>query len=453
MGGTIGVTSHLGGGSNFWFTVPFDKEASGPEELPEPPNYDDLKVLLVDDVSSSRKIIETYLSQWRARFVSTARIEDALSNLRRGYEGKDAFSLVLVNSSSPLRQLITSALGLVEEGRDNQIQIVLAYGLSDSQSEQSLLDQYFPLRISKPVKGSELLAYLSNLSKSEALPMLDVPLVTNVEKRRQPGELLNRLKTVLVVEDNQVNTRVILMELEELGLRAEAVGNGVEALRVLAEKPYDVVLMDCQMPEMDGFEATKLIREREAAKGGHIPIIAMTAQAMDGDRERCLSAGMDDYLSKPIDFNLLERSLQRWIPSSQTHHELSVAGGNHLLAAGQDAKIGSQERPLLVDLNYLHSKYNRERVHELVQLFVDSSGQLITKIEEAISRQDAAKLRTTAHELAGSCMMLRMTAMFEESRRLERIGQDPKWTEASACLVSLKQSFEATKETVWPVLK
>jgi polar amino acid transport system substrate-binding protein len=452
MEGEIGVISVLGKGSNFWFTVPFELNADVLEEDTIRPKFDELSVLVVDDVLSSREITETYLSEWGVRFTSAKSVTEALSVVRTGYQGKEAFSLVLMNLSSPFGQLISFASELVELTRKKNTEIVLAYGLSDSQSEQSLLDQYFTLRISKPVKRSELLTCLSNLANREGNAHLNVITSRTQEKRRQPGELLDRLKKVLVVEDNQVNKRVILMELEELGLRAEAVGNGVEALQALAANCYDVILMDCQMPEMDGFEATKLIRRQEGVQGGHIPIIAMTAQALDGDREKCLSAGMDDYLAKPIDFNLLERSLQRWIPNTKILSQVS-SGSQHRLTIDSEPHPAGQAGKQLVDLSYLQGKYTRARLSELIELFVESSSQIIGRLNEAIGGRDAASLKATAHELAGSCLMLRMNAMFEEARHLEKLAQNPGWNEASEHLNKLNESFRATKEMILTVSK
>jgi polar amino acid transport system substrate-binding protein len=452
MGGEIGVTSRLGHGANFWFTVPLEMSAANIEDDLAAVDFNELSVLVVDDVPSSRKIIEDYLSEWGAKFTSAASVPEALNLVRIGCQEKNLFSLVLINLSSPFGHLVSFASELIELCKTARTEIVLAYGLGDSQNEQSLIDQYFRSRISKPIKRSELLTCLGNLLNREGDIHQSVRISLSVEKRRQPGEFLDRLKKVLVVEDNQVNKRVILMELEELGLRAEAVGNGVEALKALAENCYDIILMDCQMPEMDGFEATKLIRKQEQSQGGHIPIIAMTAQALDGDREKCLSAGMDDYLAKPIDFTLLERSLQRFIPNAQALAQV-MSGSQSRLTIGAEQRASLKPREPLVDFDYLKGKYTAKRLQELVELFVDSSKQIIVRLEEAVAQSDAAGLRSTAHELSGSCMMLRMNAMLQEARSLEQLAQNPDWKEVQKHFGKLEDCFRATQEMLLTVSK
>ncbi|PWU02757.1 MAG: hypothetical protein C5B53_01300 [Candidatus Melainabacteria bacterium] len=452
MGGEIGVTSRLGQGANFWFVVPLELSSANIEDTVDIPSFDELSVLIVDDVASSRSIIENYLSEWGAKFCSAASVPEALNLVRISCQEKKSFSLVVINLLSPLGHLVSFASELIEVCKSTRTEIVLAYGLGDSQNEQSLIDQYFTSKISKPIKRSELLTCLCNLVNREEDIHQNVRTSLSLEKRRQPGELLDRLKKVLVVEDNLVNKRVILMELEELGLRAEAVGNGVEALKALAENCYDVILMDCQMPEMDGFEATKLIRSQEQSQGGHIPIIAMTAQALDGDREKCLSAGMDDYLAKPIDFTLLERSLQRFIPNAQALAQL-MSGSQARLTLSPEQRASLKPREQLVDFDYLKGKYTAKRLQELVELFVDSSKQIIVRLDDAIDQSDATKLRSTAHELAGSCMMLRMSAMLQEARLLEQLAQSPDWKEAREHLSKLKDCFRSTQDMLLTVSK
>jgi PAS domain S-box-containing protein len=245
---------------------------------------------------------------------------------------------------------------------------------------------------------------------------------------------------ILIVEDNPVNKSVILMELSEFGLAATAVSNGKEAVAAVLSQHFDLILMDCQMPEMDGWQATNQIRALET-NGKRVPIIALTAQALEGDRDKCLAAGMDDYLSKPIDFAKLERVLKRWLPLQEV---INVDQDKFTISLLEPADNTSGENGSANILKRLQKKYGTVRSKRLVEIFIQSSDHLLISLADAIGRADGSDMRRCAHELVGSCMVLGAEAMGSTARQLEKM--DPiDWQQAEALTGLLTTAFDQVK--------
>jgi PAS domain S-box-containing protein len=246
--------------------------------------------------------------------------------------------------------------------------------------------------------------------------------------------------SILVVEDNPVNKTVILMELSELGLKAQAVSNGKQAVEAFSAAHFDLILMDCQMPEMDGWQATSQIRKLEK-DGKRVPIIALTAQALEGDREKCLAGGMDDYLSKPIDFLRLEEVLKRWLPLL----EVPEADLEKMtISLFESPRAGSQNNGSDSILKRLQEKYGAVRSKRLVGIFIQSSEQLLNALADAVARLDSSDMRRCAHELVGSCMVLGADAMGNSARQIEKM--DPiDWKEADKLACLTRAAFDQVK--------
>ena len=204
---------------------------------------------------------------------------------------------------------------------------------------------------------------------------------------------------ILVAEDNEVNQMVSVRMLEKLGYRCDIAVNGLEAVEAQTRTPYDVILMDCQMPEMDGYEASRAIREKEASSGVHTPIIAMTANAMQGDREKCLAAGMDDYISKPVRHPDLEAMLNRWLP--QSPHAVS-RGSSAAGAAAQPDESGPIDTSVLDNFRELGAKGATGFLADLIGQFLREAPDRIERLRTAVTQVDADALRMAAHSLKGS---------------------------------------------------
>jgi signal transduction histidine kinase/DNA-binding response OmpR family regulator len=301
MGGTIALESTLGEGSTFRVDLIFEKQAVQTSS----PQRHDLRgthVLVVDDNETNRMILREQLIAWGARCQTVASGAEAIHAMNAVHQS-DPFGLVLVDMQMPGMNGIQTASVLKADPRHASIPLVLLSSVADRGQIDQLKKQGFAASLNKPVRKHQLWDALCEVldpthkSRERATTAaLDVP-----------PQLVGL--RVLLAEDNAVNQRLALRILQKWGCRADAVASGLEAVRELDRIPYDVVLMDCQMPEMDGFEATREIRRREQETKRHIPIYAMTANAMVGDRERCLDAGMDGYIAKPIQLRELLQAL------------------------------------------------------------------------------------------------------------------------------------------------
>jgi two-component system, sensor histidine kinase and response regulator len=314
MGGEISVTTEEGKGSTFSFTVKLEASLDGTAARRRllAPQLADKRILVVDDNATNRQIFSAYLRSWRCRSSEAATPDLALEVLRKAAAAGEPFDAVLTDFQMP--EMSGIDLGRVIKGDPTiaSTHLVLHTSVGNLGSLQSARDVGFGGHLTKPVRPSHLHTLLVSLlcdrGPAVELPTGPIP-ATPACSHTTPSR-------ILVAEDNPVNQRVVLRMLEKLGFSADAVASGAEALESLTRWPYGLVLMDCQMPDVDGYEATRAIRSRENGSG-RIPVVALTASALQGDRERCLAAGMDDYLTKPVKLSDLARAIERWLPKSE----------------------------------------------------------------------------------------------------------------------------------------
>ena len=313
MGGQIGVESLPRKGSTFWFTVQLAKAVAPASETRDEKLPPETRVLVVDDNEASRQFLHRQVVSWAVRNGSASGGEEALALLREAavahqpyaaaivdwqMPGMDGLALTRAVRADPLIAA-TPVVLLTPFGKPPPASVLAEAGITVSRAKPTR-----PAALLEGVAG--LLAPASGNPDSTALPANGSPTAGT--------PLQGSGQRILVAEDNAVNQRVALGQLRKLGYAADAVGNGLEALEALERFAYDAVLMDCQMPEMDGYEATETIRRRESGPGAkrrRTRIIAMTANAMQGDREKCLAAGMDDYISKPVRVSDLQTALAK----------------------------------------------------------------------------------------------------------------------------------------------
>ncbi|MBF0285287.1 MAG: PAS domain S-box protein [Magnetococcales bacterium] len=434
MGGEIGVESVEGEGSTFWFRIPFKRSAPEAERESEQLNLTPLRhrsILLLADRASDREILEGYLTAWGLRCVSAQDEEAAIAALRDHALSGRPFHAVLADISSTESDGLSFAQTLDQEGLLESARLIGISDADDKEWETTARQAGFAACLSKPVRQSELVDRLVEVMAPEQARD-NVESFTSAAAPREPVahepdayEALESGKLLLLVEDNPVNQKVALMQLRKLGYAAHAVSNGKEAVEAVSHLPYALILMDCQMPVMDGFEATHAIRKWESVTTRHIPIIAMTANAMKGDRERCINAGMDDYLSKPVSPEDLKKKLEYWIP--KTACELPT-----------------------IEINQLHQLFghNEDEIRDLLHHFLPSARELIDHLLGACQRESVGDVEDLAHEMKGACANLGAAQMAQVARRLERLAAAGDWQEIPACLDALERAFHKVEEFV-----
>ncbi len=322
MGGKIGVNSVPGEGSTFWFTASFDKQLTAEvQTLPQVESLENLRILIVDDNATNRKILSHQLQSWGMVHTEADSGRVAIELLKAAAAEGTSYDLAVLDFLMPDMDGFALAEAIKSQPDIAPVRVVFLTSAGErgdgARSKSAGISAY----LSKPVRQSQLFECLVSVMSKPAEPTdpAGPSLSVLVTKHTLHETKKTSRKLILLAEDNIVNQKVAVRQLHKLGYRADAVANGREAVEALKRIPYDLVLMDCQMPEMDGYEATAEIRRQEG-NNKHTPIVAMTAHALEGDRDHCIAAGMDDYVTKPVKVEELNRILEAFL----TNHEAEL---------------------------------------------------------------------------------------------------------------------------------
>jgi CheY-like chemotaxis protein len=417
MGGGLAVESEVGRGSTFTFTARFGQTGKV-DAVPRPAAWAGLRVLVADDNATSRQILTELLMDWGLRPAVAASADEARTLLRKAREAGTPFALALLDAG------LEGVGGLAQAGFP-----LLLLTTGDR-----------PGGLAKPVMSPDLLEALTALlaggaiearSASEGTPSLALRASIPESAGYKPAVTDHPLR-VLLAEDNSVNQTLLLYRLEQRGHKVVVAGNGREAVRAWEGQPFDVVLMDVQMPEMDGLEATGQIRAREKGQGRHTPIVALTAHALQGDRERCLAAGMDAYLTKPI----RTTDLFRTIDSIAESFSLLSREDEVLDRAEMEQRVGS-DRALLA---------------RLLELFDKECPRQLAELRAALAAGDSSRLRLAAHCLKGMVGTLGGKAASAQAERLEALAVSGDVAHAERAYAALEQAI-ARLQTALAALK
>jgi two-component system, sensor histidine kinase and response regulator len=425
MGGSIWVESAPGQGSRFHFTARFDrqKEAHPRPALVDAATMQGMAVLVVDDNATNRRILEETLNHWQMKPRLAASGPAALEELLRAARAGEPFPLVLLDLHMP----DMDGYALCEEMRRHPelagaaLIVLTSGGQPGDRGRRRELG--IAACLTKPVKQTDL---WKAIMQALGMPLPHDEVEAPVEA--DAGRHSRRLR-ILLAEDNLVNQKLALRLLERRGHTVTVAGNGREALAALKQQPFDVCLMDVQMPDLDGLEAAAAIRLEEKKTGTHLPIIAMTAYAMKGDRERCLATGMDGYISKPIRASELFETVEGAAPPVAAVRKTPIRP-----ALGSD--VFDLDRALAAVGD------DPELLRELAGIFLQECPGILQEIRTAVARGDAANLKCAAHNLKGSVDNFAAGAAFAAALRLEMMGRDGKLVEASGALADLERELD-----------
>jgi len=411
MSGNFWVESAPGVGSTFHFTARFRRLGRREEALlvPDGTSLKGIKALVVDDNQTNCNILQEMLASWGMQPVAAHNTESAQSLFTQAETDQSPFKLILIDSDMPESDGFALADWIKDQNQAESHVIMMLTSLR-TRSQVDLKGLNIKALLTKPIRPSDLLDGITQaLFHGTAL----IEEMTPADD--QADQPQGRQANILVAEDTPFNQKFIRRLLDRWGHRAVIVENGREAIEALARETFDLVLMDVQMPEMDGFEATKAIRAAEAANDGHVPIIAMTAHAMKGDRERCIEVGMDDYVPKPISANTLLAAIKALVPEDGAPTDKAAATGSNTPPAELPA----------IDKEALLKAFDHDWdfFTEVVEMFILDYPQMMSDIAAALQAQDASTLMRSGHALKGMLGNFQATSGMELAYRLEEMGR------------------------------
>jgi signal transduction histidine kinase/CheY-like chemotaxis protein/HPt (histidine-containing phosphotransfer) domain-containing protein len=432
MGSEIILDSKYGQGSNFHFRLDL-KKVNDLRNNQLVQGFENIRILVVDDNHTNREILEYWLTSWGVKPVMAESAPQALALLQQAADSTQPFQLLLTDWMMPDMDGGELIAAIQKDSRLENLSIVVLSSAGIANAADAASKTVYLL---KPVRQSELHNLITSIIAGDLFKAHQGAHIIELEQTRNENWLPKLKGKVLLAEDNLVNQEVAMAMLQRMSVQAKIANNGAEAIKLLADEPFDLVLMDCHMPIMDGFEATQKIRDREMTSGQtKMPIIALTANAIIGDREHCLARGMDDYLSKPFTLEQLHKVLSQWLPKQEYEEDNSSATNVNI-----DKNVLAQLRSLKVGL-----------LTRVIDLYIESSPKLLIDMDQALAQQDIKTLYKVAHSLKNSSANLGVIDLTHLCRELEVKGRDANLADATILVMNIKQLYISVESALLKV--
>jgi signal transduction histidine kinase/CheY-like chemotaxis protein len=442
MGGNIGVESEPGNGSSFWFTLSFKKQPrQASSAISAPPQLIGRRVLVLDHNAENREILQCYMNAWKL-IVETA--ENTLQALEkfRSIDIENSIEIVMLDQTTLTREGITLAGFHQSDAKLRETPLILLSSLNEAQNQESISKIKVTSYLTKPVGRQQLFDCLMEVFTTvqpQEKPKPNIPAETKIA-------MSSSRSRVLLVEDNPVNQEVALGMLELLDYQVTVAENGLEALQIITQHSFDLVLMDCQMPEMDGYTTTETIRRHEQNSGSdqHLPIIALTANAMKEDRDRCLAVGMDEFLSKPFTQEQLLEVMTRWLSIESQPIPKHTNPISEALDASEDVapQTSVLDQKALDNIRAIQRPGKPDILQKVIHHYLENTPILLQHMHEAIDKNDPHAMLISAHTLKSSSANLGALRLSEHCKALESMGREKRMEGATELLTEIEIDYQ-----------
>jgi PAS domain S-box-containing protein len=449
MGGSIGVESLPGQGSTFWFKLPLPLDNQPDVMAAARGVLRNLRVLIVDDNEVNRRVLEEQLGSCGAHTIQVASGRDGLKAMREAVAAKDPFQIAVVDFQMPEMDGLMFGRAVKADPALRNTVLVMLSSVGQRSLTPEIREAGFAACLSKAVYASQLMQTLADAWRSTAKGSKDTTAL-------KPKLALPVIRArALIAEDNVANQKVAVRLLEKLGCRVDVAATGAEAVRMLRLLSYDIVFMDCQMPEMDGYEATREIR-RQKGINRRVPIVAMTANAMAGDREECLAAGMDDYVSKPVELEKIIDVLKRW---ARTKVETERAETAEAAPAAPPTTTASPSKTPAVDteaiarLRELAEGDNQAFLKDLLGTYINDTTKRVAALLAHAADKNTRELMRAAHAIKGSSLNVGANQLADYCHQVEEITGAGKLEGTARLVAQIEREFERVHKELNNLIK